>query len=247
MVRLAFRRVPQAQWKDLVQRISYGGGFAGTVSDIEATSPEKTEAPFKLTYHYERKDYADWENHRILAALPVLGLPAVGDEDLNRQKPLWVSYPGEWQYESRIELPKGFTPQLPQSIELKESYAEYKGYSEMDGGVLVTKRHLLVKTSEVTPAQLKGYKAFQKAISDDEFSYIQLNTGGDVALTIPFTLVDSVPEAWRKGFMDLPISLNPGAMEAESNARKSMTSRDLFSGIAEMEHAVTLDPKFTRA
>jgi hypothetical protein len=48
LIRLAFRRVPQAQWKDLVQRISYAGGFAGTVSDVEADSPENTEAPFKL-------------------------------------------------------------------------------------------------------------------------------------------------------------------------------------------------------
>ena len=95
MLRLAFRRVPQAQWKDLAQAISYAGGFAGTVSDIEASSPEKTDIPFKLNYHYSRKDYADWDNHRILACLPGFGLAPVREEDLNRQKPLWIRFAEE--------------------------------------------------------------------------------------------------------------------------------------------------------
>ena len=246
MVRLAFRRVPQAQWKDLVQRISLGSGFAGTVSNVETSSPENTETPFQLTYSYNRKDFADWENHRILAALPPLGLPTVNDEQLGGKTPLWLGSPGEWQQESRIELPKGYSPQLPPPLKLKEDYAEFESSSEMHEGVLVTKRHLVLKSREVSPAQLKGYKAFQKAISDDEFTYIPLTTPTDLASAAATPILRGA-DFLRKAFSELPNSTNADALQAESSGRESMRAGDLPSAIGEMKHAVDLDPKFTRA
>lgn len=256
-IRLAFRRIPQAQWQELVQRISYGGGFGGTVSNVEATSPEKTDIPFKMTWHYNRKDYADWPNHRILAALPALGLPGVQDEDLTRNKPLWLGT-GEFQYESRIELPASMTPTLPPPLSLKEDYAEYQSSSVLEEGalvtrsvlekgVLVTRRHLVLKSREVLPSQLKSYKAFQKAILDDQYNYIQLNTGDSVASTVPPTPALPGSEFWAKAFSDLPNSPNPQALEAESGAREAMRSGQLSTALEGMKQAVSLDPKFTRA
>ena len=78
------------------------------------------------------------------------------------------------QYESRIELPKGWSATPPAPIDLKESFAEFQGSSEVHEGVLITKRRLLLKASDVTPDQLKSYKAFQKALSDDHNTYIFL-------------------------------------------------------------------------
>ena len=46
LLRAAFRQVPQPQWKDLVQQVSYGLNFAGTVSEVTASSPESTATPF---------------------------------------------------------------------------------------------------------------------------------------------------------------------------------------------------------
>src|SRR5207245_11300006 len=68
--RAAFRTVSASEWKVLTKRISYGLGFAGTVSEVIASSPEATSEPFRLAYHYHRKDYPDWENHQINAPLP---------------------------------------------------------------------------------------------------------------------------------------------------------------------------------
>ena len=65
LLRAAFRGTPQAQWKDLIQNISYASGFAGTVSKIDVSAPEATDAPFRLSYDYNRKEYPDWANHRI--------------------------------------------------------------------------------------------------------------------------------------------------------------------------------------
>ncbi len=70
LIRTVFRRVPQPQWKDLVQQISFGSGFGGTVSEVVASSPEATESPFHFSYDYNRKDYSDWENRRITPPFP---------------------------------------------------------------------------------------------------------------------------------------------------------------------------------
>lgn len=58
-IRSAFRQVPQPRWKDLVQQISYALGFAGTVSDVDASVPEATDQPFHFSYSYNRKNYPD--------------------------------------------------------------------------------------------------------------------------------------------------------------------------------------------
>ncbi|HXX02443.1 MAG TPA: DUF3857 and transglutaminase domain-containing protein, partial [Candidatus Acidoferrales bacterium] len=71
VLRSAFRRVPQPQWKDLVQQISYGLGFAGLVNEVSASSPEAVTEPFHFSYSYTRKDYPDWSNRQFT----VPGLP----------------------------------------------------------------------------------------------------------------------------------------------------------------------------
>jgi hypothetical protein len=63
--RSAFRTVAMPQWNELAQKLSNSFGFAGTVSDVTASSPEATSEPFRFSYHYHRKDYPDWENQQI--------------------------------------------------------------------------------------------------------------------------------------------------------------------------------------
>ena len=65
-IRAAFRRVCQPQWKDLTQQISYGLGFAGTVSDVSASTLEAINVPSHFSYSYNRKDYPDWQTAYLL-------------------------------------------------------------------------------------------------------------------------------------------------------------------------------------
>jgi transglutaminase-like putative cysteine protease len=48
--RHVFRRWPESQWKDLGQQISYGARLGGTISNVKASSPERTEEPFTEAY-----------------------------------------------------------------------------------------------------------------------------------------------------------------------------------------------------
>jgi hypothetical protein len=77
LLRSSFRVVPLQQWKELGQRISYGSGFGGDVSEVT----EKTDEPFHVSYKYTRKDFGDWPNRRIVVPAPWITLPAPGDEE----------------------------------------------------------------------------------------------------------------------------------------------------------------------
>ena len=249
-VRHAFLRVPQSQWKDLVQQISYAAHLGATISNVQASPPEKTEEPFTMAYDYTLEDYAEGEKHRFTVPLPPMGLPEVKDEDLKRKTPLWIGVAGERQHESRVDLPKGFSAEPPPPLNLKETFAEFQGSSEVRDGVLVTRRHMVLKTSEVTPDQLKSYRAFLKAISDDHATYIYLRPSAELA-AIPAATPAQGParfgELLRQSSMQLPSSSNSEALRGEQDARKAMQADDYTSAITALKHAVSLDPTFSRA
>jgi tetratricopeptide (TPR) repeat protein len=248
--RYVFRRMPESQWKDLEQQMSYGARLGGTITSVRASSPEKTEEPFTNTYDYTLKDFAGGNKHRFVIPDPMV-IPAVKDEDLNRKTPFWLGYAGEDQYESRIELPKGWSATQRAPMDLKESFAEFQETSEVHEGVLITRRHLLLKTNAVTPDHLKSYKTFQQALSDHYRSYIFLSTPSDVAAigpsATPAQLIAHVGQLLRQSLTQLPGSSNLEAIQAEQDARKSMQAMDAPSAIPQLKRAVSLDLSFSRA
>ncbi|HUD67114.1 MAG TPA: hypothetical protein VMQ17_21200 [Candidatus Sulfotelmatobacter sp.] len=62
LLRSVFRQVSQSQWKEAVQRFSYGLNFGGDVGNVKMTPPEELDKPFQLSYDYVRKNFGDWEN-----------------------------------------------------------------------------------------------------------------------------------------------------------------------------------------
>jgi hypothetical protein len=164
LIRIAFRRVPMPQWKDLIQEISYGSGFAGDVGDVTASSPEKTEEPFRFAYAYIRKDYPNWLGGEISSPLPPM---LASPPDSEPSHPIFLGETGEIQFESRVELPRGYLPTLPSNVDLKQSFAEYHASYSVKGSVLTTRRHFVVKLSEVPPKDYAAYKKFAQAVAND--------------------------------------------------------------------------------
>jgi tetratricopeptide (TPR) repeat protein len=248
--RYVFRRWPESQWKDLGPQMYNGARLGGTISNVRVSPPEKTEEPFTIAYDYTLKDFSGGDKHRFVIPLSPLGIPEVKDEDLKRQVPLWLGYAGEQQYESRIELPKGWSATPPASIDFKESFAEFQESSEVHEGVLITKRRLLLKASDVTPDQLKSYKTFQKAISDYHNTYIFLRAPTDVAAIGPTEPPAQGPARLAqlvRQVVTLPGSSNSHALQAEQDARKSMQTKDYTSAITALKYAVSIDATFSRA
>lgn len=213
--RSTYRRIPESQWKDFGQRDFYAGRMGGTITNVQVSAPEKTDEPFSLSYDYTLKDFAGGAKHRFSVPLPPLALPELKDEDMQRMTPLWLGHVGEAVYESRIELPKGWSASPPIALDLKESFAEFQGSSEMDGNTFVTKRRLVLTTEAITPDQLKDYKVFQRAISDDHNLYISLRLTQEAQLMTQASAstLNSQPSPlaphWDKGIVEGRTYKNP--------------------------------------
>ncbi len=138
VLRSGFRVVPVQQWKELGQRISYGSGFGGDVSEVTASSPEKTDEPFHVSYKYTRKDFADWPNRRIVVPAPWITLLAPRDEEPLPLGSSWLGPLSDFQSHSQLELPSGYRPQLPAAIHLKQDFAVYDSTYEFKDGKLIS-------------------------------------------------------------------------------------------------------------
>lgn len=235
LFRAAFRSVPLPQWKDLVQQVSYQTGFAGDVSDVNVTSPEKTDEPFRLSYSYLRKDYPDWTNRRVSSPLPPMALPAGPDADTKPPNPIWLGSPMDIRFESQVELPKGYRPSFPRNLDLVESFAEFHRSYAFKDGRLTTERHLVVKVSEVPDAALAAYKKFAKAVEDEYGRSVLVSTGAA-------SLFSYQEQIW-----ELPYSENAEAARLYDEARDKFNKQDQPGEIASLKRALEIDPKFMRA
>ncbi len=181
LLRSAFRQLPQSQWKEAVQRFSYGLNFGGDVSNITVTPPEELEKPFQLSYDYVRKNYADWEHRQIVLPLPPTGVEVTKySRDQKPSEPVLLGALGKLDYRARVELPPGYSIVTPTAVNLIEPYAEYHTTNVVEDGVLTTNRQFEVKKNEVALSEWEAFRKFGKAVADDEFNMIQLNASSAV-------------------------------------------------------------------
>ena len=243
LLRAGFRQVAQPQWKDFVQQLSYGMGFAGTVSDVNATSPEDTRSPFEFSYSYDRKDYPDWSNHRITMPGMRLSVPAVKDDDAGSKTPIWLGSSIDLISDTKVEVPAGYSPDLPSDVVILRDYAEYRSTYRQEGQTIVSHRELKSKMREVPEASRQDYKDFAKNLDEDINRYIVLNSAASPLVSMlrdPSTL--SLAEALRT----LPSSSNAEAQKFEKQAFKSMVNNQ-DAAVEDLKKAVAADPKFARA
>ncbi len=243
VIRAAFRQVPQPQWKELVQGISYGLGYSGTVSDVSASTPEAISEPFHFSYSYNRKDYPDWKSDLRLTVpgLPFY-MPPVRDD---AKYPIWLGSPAEAVSDSKVELPDGHRPLLPSNVDLKYDFAEYHASYSIFGDALIAKRRAQIKLREVPVAELDDYRNFLKSLSNDVNQYVQTSSAG--AQGPPSASLAAITPSFLKMMMLLPPSDSSDASRLEEDARNEMKKRDLQGSISSLHQAVAADPKFGRA
>jgi tetratricopeptide (TPR) repeat protein len=241
-LRAAFRQVPQPQWKDLVQQVSYGLNFAGTVNEVTASSPESTAAPFHFSYSYNRKDYPDWSTHQInVPGLP-LSLPSVSEEEAHAKDPIWLGPVLKLVSDAKVELPKGYTPELPSDVVLVRDYAEYRATYRQDRDILISHRELQIKVSQVPDAEREDYKKFTKNLGEDVNRFVVLSSSSTPRAP---TVNDPANASLGAAFRTLPDSNNAEAQKLEKEAFNAM-GPDQAGAVDALKRAVAADPKFTR-
>jgi tetratricopeptide (TPR) repeat protein len=174
VMRTLFRRVPQAQWKELTQAVSYSSGFGGDVDNVDASAPEVTETPFRLSYDYIRKEFPDWKNRRVTMPCPPLGLASLEDAEKEKRQKLVIGGPIEFVYLGKVELPSGAKPELPQEVSLKEDFGEYHATYSFQDRVLMSERRLTLKLKEIPKASFEAYRKFAEAANADEGRFVAM-------------------------------------------------------------------------
>jgi tetratricopeptide (TPR) repeat protein len=255
LYRLAMRQAAQPQWNEVVQRISSNLGFGGTVSDVTASAPEATEAPFHIEYNYTRKDYSDWENKRISPPFPPVFLPDAPDEAEKGPKAIKLGSPVEEVYQTTLKLPTNADPQLPSAINLQEEFAEYHAIYSVSNGTLHVERRLITKTHDIIPEKLEAYRKFQKAVGDDIATLIPVfgarsASGDSVGTPEARRLYEQGWKAWQNNDESAAVDAFKQAVDKDPKFAQAwmflgtghyyLGQQD--QGMAEMKKAIALDP-----
>jgi tetratricopeptide (TPR) repeat protein len=239
--RSSLRGLPRAEWKDFIQRISYSLGFAGEVTDVTASPPEVTDSPFHFTYSYKRKQYPDWENHRIAIPAPeILLVPP--EENGKLPQHLWLGGPGEFHFESRVEVPAGYEPLLPARKDVQRDFAEYHAIYQLENNILVAHFRTVVKEAEVAGDKVKEYKQFAEEVHKDRERFIPIVHAGSASGPIS----QEASLILQSGIWALPDTTDAKAQMFEEQARKAMDDNSVQLAAEEIRRAVEQDPKFTR-
>lgn len=167
-LKAAFRQAPPEKYKDLAQLISYSGGFAGEVSNVNVSGLENLDQGLRITYHYHRPNYLDLHDESPKNTLP-LSNSHLRDWDDDKQTTLRL-YPSPVHlvYKCRVDLPAGITAQAPLPVKLDRQYANYQSQYSSEANVLTAQRTVDVIAPEISENHRQDYQAFRRAVEADE-------------------------------------------------------------------------------
>jgi tetratricopeptide (TPR) repeat protein len=256
ILRVAFRRTAQAQWKDLVQQFSYNSGFSGAVSDVIVRSPEDTSNPLHISYAYNRKDYPDWANRRISPPSPLQVLPEPSDEEMSSSEPMELGPKSDVSSLSRVKIPKGFTPALHSNVDVVSDFAEFHAKYAFKDQVLTVNYSLITKKLELPASRRWEYRDFAKEVNGHLQEYTQFAAPGESADTIlgadkAANLLEQARTAFQMRDNKRALQLLKDATAADPKnkvAWKMLAGMQFFmqlneDGFGSMRKAVELDPK----
>jgi tetratricopeptide (TPR) repeat protein/transglutaminase-like putative cysteine protease len=224
--RLILRQAGPARWNDVMQNVSSNQGFGGKVSDVKSASFDNFDQPLEFQYVYDRP-YSDWANdHQIYPPLPRLIPTEPPDSDNQSHDPIKLGSPMEFTSKATIKLPRNADPTLPPSLDLHESFADYRAEYSFANGTLHVERTLSTSAREISPAQVDAYRKFIKTIEDD------YNASIDVFGGPPSSLASRASSG------------TPEAMALMMKGQQAAQSNRLSDAADYFQQAVDKDPNF---
>jgi Flp pilus assembly protein TadD/transglutaminase-like putative cysteine protease len=220
-LRVAFRRTPETQWKELGQTIAALDGIKGEITNVKPSNPSATEKPFELDLDFAQANYLDWSSKKSKVGVPLLaiGLPDASEDSTD---PIHLGSPLDVTMDLKMTLPASFSARAPVAVSVDRDYAEFKSSYHFENHVLTAQRSLNFKMRELPAPRVSDYLAFTRAVESDETQLLVVENSTTGAPAIPSTA--SADELLEAGIA----ALNAG------NAREA---------IPLLQHAVEIDPK----
>jgi tetratricopeptide (TPR) repeat protein len=184
LLRLAFRRTPQAKWKELGQAIAASDGLRGQIDEVKPADPADTRHPFTLDYHVVMPGFLDWTSRRaqLASLLPPLALPNAAPT----ASAIVLGSPAEVTIEMKLTVPALYSARAPVATSVSRDYGEYKSVYSAEGSVLSASRTLNIRQREIPPGAANDYLLFfSRAVRNDEAQAFVLETAAAGTPAIP--------------------------------------------------------------
>ncbi len=247
--RVLLQRAAPAQWDEAMQSISSAMGFGGKVSDADFRQADKT-GPVRITYDYTRPQFGDWAGHRILPLFPALEI-AVIDKDTAPEHDIDQGAPRTLEAMTRIQLPAGFTADLPDAVHIKRDYATFDKTYRLDKGELQIERTVVIVKRKIAKADWKDYLAYSKAIGmEDGETYILLIRSAaspankEPAATKPGETKSATPVAAQDVATDGNPAADADAQQLMSEAYSAMQTGDRVKESASLQKLKSVAPEY---
>ena len=225
VLRLAFRRTPASQWRDLGQTILTLDGLHGDVTLAKSSDPLDTRQPFEVDLEYTQSNFLDWSSKKAKVALPLLSI-GTPDAPKNSAQPIALGSPLDVATRLKLSLPSGFVAETPVGIAVTRDYAEFKSSYRFQDRTLTAQRSLAFKMRDLPASRRGDYLAFTHALDADQAQPLVVENSAPGTPVVP-------PEATASDLFDAG-----SAALAAANAT---------SAIPLLERAVALDPAHKEA
>jgi predicted Zn-dependent protease len=138
-----------------------------------------------VAYDYEREKTGDWDNHRIVALVPVVFLPTIDEKNPPDKVAIQLGEPRVETAASTIKLPAGWGADLPAAVHQKTAFASFDKTYKVEGDTLTVERRVEVLQRQVPAADWKAYKKWYDASIGDGENWVTVKEPDSVAKNAP--------------------------------------------------------------
>jgi tetratricopeptide (TPR) repeat protein/transglutaminase-like putative cysteine protease len=258
LMRLVFRRVPNAQWQRLVENINAMSGLDGDITNLKVSDPAATKEPFQFSYDIAKANFLDWSKKKSDLELPMAQFSlADADEDETGPdaEPIKFGPPGEFTYRVKLELPSKFVAHTPLPFSLKRDYGDYRASYKLEGSTFTAERLMVMRERELPAMRTGDYLAFRRAVFSDLGQHLSIeNTVAGAPAPPPGMKADELDESGRaamqNGNFPLAVELLKKAVEVDPKHKYAWNNLGLAylamrqddDAIAAFKKAVDVNP-----
>jgi len=198
VLRAAFHRSREEEWKEIGQTILTQDGIHGEVTSVKSSDSTATHDAFEIDLDFAQSNFTDWSGKSIRTSLP---LPAIGlpDPSHDKTRPIDLGSPLSVLVKLKLVFPAAFTARPPTALALTLDFAEFKSSYQFAAHTLTAERTLDFTMRELPPSRAAEYAAFIHAVTTDENQPLAVENAAPGAIPRNAT-VDQLVEAGRASF-----------------------------------------------
>lgn len=245
-MRVVFRRVQQADWKDLLTRMAAMGGLSGEVSDLKVGDPSATAQPFQVEFHITAANFIDWVKKKSELTLPMshINLPDADEGSADPQEGVQLGSPSEVVLRTRLEFPAKYVVRAPLPFSMKRDYAQYEATYKIEGGVFSAQRRLVTSARDLPVSRVSDYAAFRNAALADVGQRLSVDSTAAGTPVAPSDLKgddlsDAANAALERGNFQIAVDLLKRLLETEPKHKTAwVTLGRAYMGLRDTDHAI---------